>query len=68
MSNDAGMDALRVARIQISKDFGDDPKRLIAHYIALQERYAGQLVHGPNPEPESAAQPAVAPDEAPPRR
>jgi hypothetical protein len=68
MPNDPAIDAVRAARIQISKEYGDDPRRLIAHYIELQKRYAGRLIHGPDGEPESAAQPGVAPDEAAPRR
>lgn len=64
MPNDTAIDAVRAARIQISAEFDDDPIRLIAHYIAFQKRYAERLIHGPDAEPESAAQPAVAPDEA----
>jgi hypothetical protein len=37
MPNDPAIDAVRAARIQISKEFGGDPTRLIAHYTpALQ--------------------------------
>ena len=68
MPNDPAIDAVRAARIQISDEFDNDPIRLVAHYIAMQKRYAGRLIHGPDGEPESAAQPAVAPDEAAPRR
>lgn len=66
MPNDPAIDAVRAVRIQISKEFGDDPTRLIAHYMELQKRYAARLIHGP--ESQSAAQPAVASDEAAPRR
>ena len=68
MPNDPAIDAVRAARIQISKEFGDDPTRLIAHYIEFQKRYAERLIHGPEGEPGSAAQQIVAPDEASPRR
>ncbi len=68
MPNDPAIDAVRAARVQISKEFDDDPTRLIAHYIEFQKRYAERLLHGPDGEPGSAAQPAVAPDEASPRR
>lgn len=50
MPNDPAIDAVRAARIQISKEFGDDPTRLIAHYIELQKRYADRLIHGPDGE------------------
>lgn len=62
MPNDPAIDAVRAARIQISKEFGDDPARLIAQSIAFQNRYAERLIHGPDGEPGSAAQPAVAAD------
>lgn len=62
MPNDPAIDAVRAARIQISKEFGDDPTRLIAHYIEFQKRYADRLLHGPDGEPGSAAQLAVATD------
>jgi hypothetical protein len=60
MSNDPAIDAVRAARIQISKEFGDDPTRLIAHYIEFQKRYADRLLRGPEGESGSAAQRAVA--------
>jgi hypothetical protein len=47
------VDLVRAARIQISKEFGDDPKRLIAHYFELQKRFADRLIHGPDGEPDS---------------
>lgn len=65
MPNDPAIDAVRAARIQISKEFDDDPTRLIAHYIEFQKRYAERLLHGPDEEPGSAAQGAVAADGAP---
>lgn len=68
MPNDPAIDAVRAARTQISEEFGDDPIRLVAHYIAMQKRFAERLIRGPEAESESAAQPAGAPDEAAPRR
>lgn len=64
MPNEPALDAVRAARIQISKEFGDDPTRLVAHYIEFQKRYADRLIQGPDGGPGSAAQPAVAPDES----
>ena len=52
MPSDPAIDAVRAARIQISKEFGDDPTRLIAHYIELQKRYADRLIHGPDGGPD----------------
>lgn len=68
MPNDPAIDAVRAARVQVSEEFDDDPIRLLAHYIAMQKRYADRLIHGPDEDPKSAAQPAFAPDEASPRR
>lgn len=68
MPNDPAIDAVRAARIQISKEFGDDPTRLIAHYIEFQKRYSNRLLHGPDGEPGTAAQPVVAVDGATRRR
>jgi hypothetical protein len=68
MPNDPAIDAVRAARIQISKEFCDDPTRLIAHYIEFQKQYAERLLHGADGEPGSAAQQAVAADGATRRR
>ena len=35
---------VRAARERISEEFGHDPKRLIAHYMELQEKYQTRLL------------------------
>lgn len=64
MPNDPAIDAVRTARVQISEEFGDDPIRLVAHYIAMQRRFAERLIRGPEAASEPAAQLLAAPDEA----
>jgi len=44
---DAGMEAVRNAREAISREFGDDPARLVAHYIELQKRHRDRLISAP---------------------
>ena len=41
---------IRQVRQEISEQFGDDPDRLVAHYIDLQQRHRDRLV--PSREPE----------------
>jgi hypothetical protein len=48
MKNDPGLAAVRAARIEISRQFGNDPARLVAHYVEMQARYKGSLlIEGP---------------------
>jgi len=43
------LDQVREARRRISERFGHDPKRLIEHYIKLQERHRNRLVSFASP-------------------
>jgi hypothetical protein len=48
---DPAIEAIRKVRREISHEFGNDPARLIAHYIELQRRVeAGKLIRGPEDE------------------
>ena len=40
---------IRETRHRISEEFDHDPKRLIEHYIELQERHRDRLVSSPSP-------------------
>ena len=52
MIDDPVIDGVRRARCAISREFDNDPARLVAHYAELQARYKGILVAGPEaPEP-----------------
>jgi len=63
MKSDPAIDAVRAARTLISRDVGDDPARLVAHYMDLQARFRGRIILGPEAD-DVAAQQAVAPDES----
>ena len=63
MSTDPAIDAVRAARIEISREVGNDPARLIEHYAELQKKVRERLVQGPE-QPKPAAQQDVAPDGA----
>lgn len=60
MKTDPAIEAVRRARRQISRECGNDPARLVAHYIELQQEFAGRLVRGPE---EGAAQRDAAADD-----
>jgi hypothetical protein len=56
--NDPIIDEIREIRSRISAEFGDDPKKLIDHYIKLQKQHAERLIEirtGPENEDEDAA-------------
>jgi len=44
---DPVVDEIREIRRRISKEFGNDPDKLVAHYIQLQERYRDRLIVAP---------------------
>jgi len=47
--NDPALDAIRKVRHQISREFDNDPARLIEHYIELQRRMEkSKIVRGPD--------------------
>lgn len=47
MKNDPAIEAVRKARREISRELGNDPARLIAHYVERQAHYQGRIIHGP---------------------
>lgn len=49
MKSDPNLDAVRQARTEISREFGNDPARLVAHYIEMQNRFKdSKLIYGPD--------------------
>lgn len=44
---DPAIAAVRRVRASISREFGNDPRRLIAHYVELQKSFEGELITGP---------------------
>jgi len=65
MKTDSALAAVRRVREAISREFANDPARLIAHYMERQAHHAGQILHGPEGEidreslPQNPAQQAV---------
>jgi hypothetical protein len=52
---DPALDAIRKVRHEISRDFDNDPARLIAHYIEMQRRIEqSKLVRGPENDAEDS--------------
>jgi hypothetical protein len=47
MEFDPVLARIREARHRISERFGHDPKKLVEHYIKLQERHSDRLVRPP---------------------
>jgi hypothetical protein len=48
---DPVIEAIRKVRREISREFGNDPARLVAHYVELQRRVeASRLIRGPEAE------------------
>jgi hypothetical protein len=46
MKKDPAIEEVRAVRRKISRRFGNDSKALVAHYVELQEKYAGRLIKG----------------------
>jgi hypothetical protein len=44
MTQDDDIRAVRDVRERISAEFDDDPERLVAHYLAEQEKYHDRLL------------------------
>ena len=53
MKPDPTVDRIREARHRISEKFGHDPKRLVEHYMKLQEQYKERLVDSTEVKPKS---------------
>ena len=43
---DEGIRAVRDVRESISSEFGNDPEKLVEHYMAQQEQYRHRLLRG----------------------
>ena len=70
MSTDCGLEATRAIREKISREHGNDPRRLVEYYMRYQEQFADRLRRAPGSEHGSGdqAEPADAPDAASPPR
>ncbi len=44
MKSDKAIEEIRKVRKEISAEFDNDPKKLIEHYIELQDQYKERLV------------------------
>jgi hypothetical protein len=55
MSDDPVIDAVREARHRISAKFDHDPRKLVEHYIRLQERHRERIA----PPAEQAKKPPI---------
>ncbi|MBI4614222.1 MAG: hypothetical protein HY720_11475 [Planctomycetes bacterium] len=61
MVPDTGLEATRAVRKKISREHGNDPRRLIEHYMEYQQQFGGRLRwatgsdEGPAPQAESSA-------------
>ena len=51
--SDPGLEAVRRAREEISREHDNDPRKLVEYYMALQERHVDRLI-------ERASEPAAA--------
>ena len=47
MKPDPGIEPVREVRTAVSRSVGNDPARLVAYYIEMQQRFAGRLQHAP---------------------
>jgi len=50
MSTERGLEATCEIREKISREHGNDPRRLVEHYLRFQERFADQLRRAPGPD------------------
>ncbi len=47
MGDDAGIEAVRAVRREISRQFDNDPAKIIRYYMEMQIRFRGRLRSGP---------------------
>jgi len=50
MKPDPGLEPTREVRTRISREHGNDPRRLVAYYMEYQQRFADRLRWAPAPE------------------
>lgn len=61
MNNDLGLEAVRAARLAISREFDNDPGRLIAHYVEMQSQLPDKsIIAGPGESSPTEVTPSVA--------
>jgi len=53
MSTDPGLETTRSIREAISREHGNDPRRLIEYYLQYQTKFAGRLRASPRSGPEA---------------
>lgn len=70
MKADSGLEATRAVREKISREHGNDARRLVEHYMDYQRRFAERLrwAPGTEPEPEETAEDAAVTDAGTQRR
>lgn len=58
MKPDPGLEPTREVRTSISREHGNDPRRLVEYYMQYQRRFAGRLrfAHTPDRDPKGAAE------------
>jgi hypothetical protein len=54
---DKGIEAVRRAREEISREHDNDPRRLVEYYMALQERHKERLINGAGQQVDAAGRP-----------
>ena len=61
MNGDPGLQATRTIREKISREHGNDARRLVEHYMDYQRRFADRLrwAPGTGPEPGETAEDAA---------
>ena len=64
MEPDPGLKATRAVREKISREHGNDARRLVEHYMEYQRRFAGRLrwSRGAEQEPKDATEGTAVPD------
>ena len=50
MKPDLGMESTRQVRERISREFDNDPRRLVEHYLDFQKKFEDRLRYSPSSE------------------
>ena len=58
-ANDEGIQAVRDVRREISTECANDPKKLVDHYVAEQERYRERLLRPAAAQADGADRPSA---------
>lgn len=56
---DRGIEAVRRAREDISREHGNDPRKLVEYYMALQARHKERLIDGASRQADAAGRPTA---------